>query len=61
MNRLTRDEILFILELLSEKTVVESTQKFPYRISCKGSGYSDDKRASRLQAKLSILLEMADQ
>lgn len=56
---LTRDDILLILERLAEKTVVEPSDAFPYRVSHKASGYSDDKKARTLQAKLSIMLEMA--
>jgi hypothetical protein len=56
---LTKQDILFILERIGEKTVVEPTKAFPYRVSCEGRGYSDDKKVGALQAKLSIMLEMA--
>ena len=60
MGRLTKEEILLILERLAEKTVVEPTKEFPYRVSTRGmGGYSDDPKIGPLQAKLSILLEMA--
>ncbi len=56
---LTKKEILLILDRIGEETVAEPTTKFPYRISRKGHGYSDDKEIGALQAKLSIMLEMA--
>lgn len=56
---LRRNEILFLLDLLSQKTIVEESKDFPYRISCKAMGYSDDKQTGALQAKLSIMLEAA--
>jgi hypothetical protein len=56
---LTREDIHLILERLSEETVVEASQAFPYRVARKGHGYSDDKKIGALQAKLSIMLEMA--
>lgn len=56
---LTKDDIIFILNAIGERTVVKPTKEFPYRISCEAGGYSDDKRVGALQAKLSIMLEMA--
>jgi hypothetical protein len=56
---LTREDILLILDRLGDKTVVEPSQQFPYRVSCKTPGYSDDKKVGALQAKLSIMLEIA--
>jgi hypothetical protein len=57
---LTRDEILLLLGLLSEETVVEPNPKFPYRVSRRRvTGYSDIPVVGRLQAKLSIMLEVA--
>jgi len=56
---LTKDEIVLILNLLQEETVVDRTPEFPYRISKEGFGYSKDKKIGALQAKLSIMLEMA--
>lgn len=56
---LTKKDILLILERLGEITVVEPSKSFPYRVSCRGSGYSNDKVISALQAKLSIMLEAA--
>lgn len=55
---LTKEDILFILERIGEQTVVEPTKEFPYRVSCRGHGYSKDRKIGALQAKLSILLEM---
>ncbi len=56
---LTKKQIHLLLDRLSEQTVVEPTKEFPYRISVKGRGYSEDKEIGKLQAKLSIMLEMA--
>ena len=56
---LTKREILNILVLIGEKTVVEPTPAFPYRVTAKGSGYHSDSEIAKLQAKLSIMLEMA--
>lgn len=56
---LTKKDILFILECIGEQTVVEPSKGFPYRVSCRASGYSNDKSISSLQAKLSIMLEAA--
>jgi hypothetical protein len=56
---LTRDEILLIMNLLAQETVVAPTKEFPYRITREGHGYSKDKKIGPLQAKLSIMLEVA--
>jgi len=57
---LTKEEIMMFLEMLSEETVVVPSKNFPYRISAKGRmGYSNDRKIGALQAKLSIMLEMA--
>lgn len=56
---LTVEEIQFLLERINEKTVVEATPTFPFRISQKQHGYNDDPKISGLQAKLSIMLEVA--
>ncbi len=56
---LTVTELLNILELLSRETVVEENEAFPYRVTRKGFGYSDDEATARLQGKLSIMLEVA--
>jgi len=55
--RLTAEEIRHMLGLLAEETVVRPTEAFPYRVSQKRTGYSDDLLVSKLQGKLSILLE----
>lgn len=59
---LDKKQIIFILKSISDKTVVEPSQEFPYRVSipCK-SGYSSDPDISKLQATLSIMLEMASE
>jgi hypothetical protein len=56
---LTVAEIRLLLEKLGEETVVEPNDTFPYRVSRKGFGYSTDPKIGALQAKLSILLEVA--
>jgi hypothetical protein len=57
---LTTEEIQLILERLRETTVIEPGAVFPYRISARGSfGYSNDPTIGALQAKLSIMLEVA--
>jgi hypothetical protein len=58
-DMLTKKDILLILERIGEQTVVEPSKGFPYRVSCRASGYSDDKSVRTLQAKLSIMLEAA--
>lgn len=56
---LTSAEIRKILELLGQETVVPQSDKFPYYITKRSRGYSDDPEIGRLQAKLSIMLEVA--
>ncbi len=56
---LTKEEILMILERIGEETVAFPTKSFPYRISRPGRGYSDDPKIGPLQAKLSVMLEVA--
>jgi predicted transcriptional regulator of viral defense system len=56
---LTKDQIRLILARLNEKTVVERSPEFPYRISVETRGYSEDPEIGHLQAKLSIMLEAA--
>jgi len=57
---LTHEQIRFILERIGEKTVVEPTKSFPYRISVEGHGYSDDKKIGAIQATLSVMLETSE-
>jgi hypothetical protein len=56
---LTVAEIHLLLEKLGEEVVLEPNERFPYRVTLKGSGYSTDPKISALQAKLSIMLEVA--
>ena len=56
---LNKTEIQKLLSLLAEKTIVKPSSEFPFRISQKGMGYSDDLEVSKLQAKLSIMLQVA--
>lgn len=59
MLMLSQAEIRKLLNLLAEKTIVTPSSEFPFRISQKGVGYSDDPEVSKLQAKLSIMLQAA--
>ncbi len=57
---LTAEEILHILNLLAEETVVAPTEGFPFRVSKRGRvGYSDDNKVATMQGKLSIMLAVA--
>jgi hypothetical protein len=56
---LTKEDIYLIMKAIGEETVVKPTDKFPYRVSREGRGYSSDPKIGALQAKLSIMLEMA--
>jgi hypothetical protein len=56
---LTNEQIHYILDRIGEPTVVEPTDRFPYRISGRRAfGYSDDPIVSSIQVALSIMLEM---
>lgn len=56
---LTNEQIHYILDRIAEPTIVEPTDKFPYRISGRRrSGYSDEPMVGAIQATLSIMLEM---
>lgn len=56
----TSKQITLLLERLSDETVVEATEGFPYKIVREGQvGWSKDKEIAHLQAKLSIMLEAA--
>jgi hypothetical protein len=55
----TKADCLLMLNLLGERTVVEPSKEFPYRISVRDTGYSSDPVIGKLQAKLSIWLEIA--
>jgi hypothetical protein len=56
---LTKREIRQLLQLLLQVVVVEATGTFPFTISHKITGYSQDTTISQLQAKLSMMLEAA--
>ena len=56
---LTKADILIILEHIGAETVVEPSPEFPYRVTKRGFGYSQDPKIGPLQAKLSIMLEAA--
>jgi len=57
---LTAEEIIHILNILAEETVVAPTDAFPFRISKRGRiGYSDDDKVASMQGKLSIMLAVA--
>ena len=57
---LTSKQILYLLDLLAQKVVVAPRADFPYTITEKAFGYSDDKERGQLQATLSIMLEAAN-
>jgi hypothetical protein len=44
------EDILLLLELLGEETIVAPSEQFPFRVSRRGRGYSDDPQRGRLQA-----------
>lgn len=56
---LTVDEIQFLLKLLNRRTVVEPNKDFPFTVVKDGFGYSDDPIVGPLQAKLSIMAQVA--
>lgn len=57
---LTSKEILLILRKLNQRVVVPASKDFPYEVVCESrTGYSEDRETSQLQAKLSIMLEVA--
>lgn len=58
---LSKKNIRLILERIGEETVVKPSENFPYRVSRRGMGYSQDSEIGPLQAKLSIMLEMAEE
>lgn len=57
---LTTKDILLILDRIGREVVVPATDHFPYDIITRRShGYADDPTIGALQAKLSIMLEVA--
>lgn len=54
---LTSVEIHKLLEMLAQEVVVAPTKGFPYTITQRRGGYSNDREVGMLQAKLSIMLE----
>jgi hypothetical protein len=57
---LTKEDIYILLEHLSREVVVAPTGSFPYYITKpQGHGYSKDHTIGKIQAKLSIMLEVA--
>lgn len=57
---LTTDEILVLISLTKQETVVEPRENFMFRVVRDNSfGYSKDPDMSRLQSKLSIMLQVA--
>lgn len=56
---LAAEDYRLLLELLAEETVVRPTKEFPYRVSQRGVGYSSDPQKGKIQAALSIALEVA--
>jgi len=59
---LTVADIHRILDKIGRKVVVPATDEFPYEIVSRGSqGYHEDPEIGKLQAKLSIMLQMASE
>lgn len=58
MGKLSRQEILLLLDLLSLKPVVLPNTEFPFTICVRTMGYREAE-IGKLQAKLSIMLEVA--
>lgn len=56
---LTSTEIKHVLDLLSQEVVVSPNKDFNFTISTRRFGYAPDSFTSNLQAKLSILLQVA--
>lgn len=57
---LSKEDIYILLEHLSREVVVAPTEAFPYYITRQqGHGYSKDPIIGKIQAKLSIMLEVA--
>ena len=55
---LTKEQIRYLLERLGEETVVEPTERFPYRVTTRNhGGYSKDADVGAIQVALSIMLE----
>lgn len=54
---LTREDILLLLDRLSQQVVVGPSAAFPYSISQRAAGYSPDTRVALVQHKLSAMLE----
>jgi len=55
---LTSKEILFLLDLLGRREVIGESKEFPYSVTVRQPGYHDGDQG-KLQAKLSIMLEVA--
>lgn len=58
MSILSEEDLRLLLDLLAQETVSEPTEKFPYKITVQGHGYSKDRKIAGLQVKLSMLLEL---
>lgn len=56
---LTSDEIRALLALTQRETVAEFGPQNCYRVTVDGRGYHSDPKTAALQAKLSILLQLA--
>ena len=57
---LTEEDIRLILDKIGREVAVPSTDEFPFDIvSCRSQGYHSDPVIGKLQAKLSIMLQMA--
>ncbi len=58
----TAADIRRILDKIGREVVVPATDEFPYEIvSRRSQGYHEDPEISKLQAKLSIMLQVASE
>lgn len=58
MHPLTEADLHYLLDLLAQKVVVEPTKDFPFTVTTKAFGYSEDSKVGALQAKLSMMLQV---
>jgi hypothetical protein len=59
VEMLSSEDILLIMDKLGREVVVEESDDFRFEITKRRSGWSDDLKIGKLQAKLSIMLEVA--
>ncbi len=57
---LTTDDLQIIFDKIGREVVIPATAEFPYEVvSARSQGYHSDPEIGKLQAKLSIMLQMA--